>query len=106
TAWIFAALLLAAAGADAQTTHGPGEVLVVYNANSPVSAAIAAFYEQQRGVANVVAVHCADSALNSTNENIPLGAFNAQIAVPVNQYLSRHRGINFIVLTKGVPIRI
>ncbi|HEX4086781.1 MAG TPA: carbohydrate-binding protein, partial [Chthoniobacteraceae bacterium] len=82
------------------------EVLLVYNSTSPVSTAIAGYYEQRRGVTNVLAVQCPDSALSALNENIPFTLYNVEIATPVREYLSRHRGINFIVLTKGVPIRI
>lgn len=82
------------------------EVLLVYNSNSPTSQAIANYYEQQRGVTNVVAVNCADSALNSTNETITLANYTSQIATPISNYLAGHSGINFIVLTKGIPIRI
>src|ERR1700735_4220452 len=42
----------------------PDEVLLVYNSNSPISKAIADYYAAQRGVTNVLAVSCQDSALN------------------------------------------
>lgn len=100
-----------ALGVQDQAPSGPirrtaSEVLVVYNSNSPTSQAIANYYEQERGVTNVVAVNCADSALNSTNETITLANYTSEIANPISNYLSGHSGINFIVLTKGIPIRI
>jgi uncharacterized protein (TIGR03790 family) len=92
--------------ANASPAHSPKEVLLVYNANSPTSTAIAKDYEGKRGVTNIVVIHCADSAVSSKNETIPLAGYNSQIAGPISSFLARHPGINFIVLTKGVPIRI
>jgi uncharacterized protein (TIGR03790 family) len=81
-------------------------VLLVYNSNSPISAAIATDYTAKRGITNVLAVSCVDSATNTANETIPLAAYTSQIANPISAYLSGTTGINFIVLTKGIPIRI
>lgn len=86
--------------------HTAREVLLVYNANSPTSTDIAKDYARRRGVTNIVTIHCIDSAISSENETIPLAAFTSKIQSPVSHYLSRHHGINFIVLTKGIPIRI
>jgi uncharacterized protein (TIGR03790 family) len=86
--------------------HSSGEVLVVYNSNSPISTAIAADYIAKRGITNVLAVACIDSATNSVNETMPLSAYTSEIANPVSAYLSGTSGINFIVLTKGIPIRL
>jgi uncharacterized protein (TIGR03790 family) len=84
----------------------PDEVLVVYNANSPISTAVAQDYAQKRAVTNVLSVNCADSALNTNNETIALSDYTSEIETPIQQYLTIHANINFIVLTKGVPIRI
>jgi uncharacterized protein (TIGR03790 family) len=84
----------------------PDEVLVVYNANSPISTAIANDYAGKRGVTNVLSIQCADSATSSDNETIALADYTSSIAAPVSQYLAAHDAIQFIVLTKGVPIRI
>jgi len=86
--------------------HSPAEVLVVYNANSPVSTAVARYYAAKRKVTKMVAIRCADSAVSKANETISLANYKVQIAGPVGAYLKRHAEINFIVLTKGVPIRI
>jgi uncharacterized protein (TIGR03790 family) len=86
--------------------HSPGEVLLVYNSNSPISSAIATDYTAKRGITNVLAVACVDSATNSANETIPLAAYTSEIANPISAYLSGTSGINFIVLTKGIPIRL
>ena len=84
----------------------PSEVLLIYNSNSPISTAIANYYAAQRGVTNVLAVICQDSALNVTNETMTLADYTSEIETPIRTYLSSHSGINFIVLTKGIPIRI
>src|ERR1700693_1528803 len=90
----------------APIAHSPNEVLLVYNSNSPVSTAIANYYAAKRGITNILAVYCEDSALSQTNENIPYASYVSQIQTPISTYLSSHSGINFIVLTKGIPIRI
>jgi acetate kinase len=85
--------------------HSLQEVLVVFNANSPISTAIAGDYAAKRKVPNMVAVHCADSAVNTANETISIELYTSQIASPISAYLAQHKQINFIVLTKGIPIR-
>ena len=96
-----------AADSSAQKTgHTTAEVLLVYNRDSPVSTAVAKYYAAKRGVAKMVAVHCVDSAVSTENETILLADYTRRIDDPVRQYLARHKEINFIVLTKGVPIRV
>jgi uncharacterized protein (TIGR03790 family) len=82
------------------------EVLVVYNKNSPISSAVAKDYAQKRVVGNLLSVSCADSAVSSDNETISFSKYNTAIAKPISTYLASHPQINFIVLTKGIPIRI
>ena len=86
--------------------HTSAEVLLVYNAESPASTAIAKLYSSKRGVTKTVAIHCADSAVSNAHETISLADYQREIAAPVQAFLKRHKEINFIVLTKGVPIRI
>ena len=86
--------------------HSASEILLVYNANSRISTAIAKDYAKKRSVTNIVAIHCIDSAVSGTNETISLVSYTSEIAAPIKRYLARHNGINFIVLTKGIPIRI
>jgi uncharacterized protein (TIGR03790 family) len=102
-ALIFPSSALPTAPASA---HSSGEVLLVFNADSPVSTAIAHDYQGKRKVNNLVAIHCPDSALSASNETISLADFNSRIAAPVSHFLASHKDINFIVLTKGVPIRV
>lgn len=88
------------------TQRTPSEVLLVYNSASPTSTAIANYYAAQRGVTNVLSVSCQDSALNDTNETISFSDYKTKIQTPISNYLSSHSDINFIVLAKGIPIRI
>lgn len=60
----------------------------------------------RRHVTKTVVIHCADAAVSTANETISLANYNAEIATPVEHYLKLHKEINFIVLTKGVPIRV
>ncbi len=86
--------------------HSSAEVLLVYNADSPISTAIARDYSSRRGVTKIVRIQCADSAVNTANETISFADYKSRIAGPVSIFLAKHKEINFIVLTKGVPIRI
>ena len=112
--WVGAALLWLAfatispdiAKADQPARRSPDEVLVVYNLNSPTSVAIAHDYQAKRQVKNAVAVQCRDSAVATENETLSFDEYNTSIETPVSAYLASHPGINFIVLTKGIPLRI
>lgn len=96
----------AASSPRLSSRHTAGEVLLVYNADSPISLAIAKDYAAKRAVTKAVAIHCADSAVSTADETISLMEYERKIAGPVVEFLSLHHEINFIVLTKGVPIRI
>jgi len=63
--------------------HTAAEVLLVFNADSPVSSALAKDYAAKRGVTKTIAIHCADSAASTGNETISLANYNSQIAGPV-----------------------
>ena len=81
-------------------------MLVVLNANSPNSRAVADDYAAKRHVKNILSIHCQDSALNSEKETVTAGDYAQSIENPIRRYLATHKKINFIVLTKGIPIRI
>jgi uncharacterized protein (TIGR03790 family) len=100
--WLSAPL----AQAEGPAARTPDEVLLVSNANSPVSTAIANDYAQKRHIQNVLSIQCQDSALNTENETITLSNYLTLIEHPVRDYLAAHTNIDFIVLTKGIPIRI
>lgn len=99
--------LLAYAGNETlPRRRSPDEVLLVVNQNSPVSKEIAGDYASKRRVKNILSVECQDSATNARNETITLAAYTQLIESPVRAYLAAHPNIDFIVLTKGIPIRI
>lgn len=98
TACLLALGLLAPSPAD--------RVLLVVNANSPASVEIGDAYAKRRGVKNVVRIACQDSAQSAAAETIGYDDFRAQIEAPISSALEKARGVDFIVLTKGVPIRI
>lgn len=103
---MIAAGVLISSALDALAMHGSDEILLIYNGNSSVSKTIAKKYARERNVKNILVIRCRDSALSSDNETIRLEDYSREIAKPVRDYLEHHRQINFIVLTKGIPIRI
>lgn len=88
------------------TLSNAARVLVVENTASPVSVEIASDYMQKRVVSNILKVDCQDSALNTGNETMKYADFQEKIEKPLKAYLAKKPGIDFIVLTKGVPIRL
>jgi uncharacterized protein (TIGR03790 family) len=90
----------AALGADAD------RVLLVRNSRSPIACAIADDYARRRGVTNVLTIDCQDSALSSGAENMKYADYLAQIEQPLRACLAAKPAIDFIVLTKGIPIRL
>jgi uncharacterized protein (TIGR03790 family) len=81
-------------------------VVVVRNEDSPVSRAVANDYCRRRAVANLVTVHCPDSATSAERETISFADYQQAIKQPLRAFLADHPQVDFIVLTKGVPIRI
>ncbi|MCW3054738.1 MAG: hypothetical protein JWN14_3908 [Chthonomonadales bacterium] len=81
-------------------------MLLISNSNSPVSRAIADDYAQKRHIKNRVAIQCPDSAVSTQNETLTIAAYTTAIEEPLRKYLGAHPKIDFIVLTKGIPIRI
>jgi len=82
------------------------QVLLVINSKSATSKAIGEDYAKKRGVTNVLTIECEDSAKDSDHETISFDDYTKKVEAPVRDYLASHQGIDFIVLTKGVPIRI
>lgn len=81
-------------------------VLVIENVDSPASVQIAKHYMEKRGVKKSLKIHCPDSATNTANETLPFATFQAAIEKPLKEYLATDSKIDFIVLTKGIPIRL
>jgi uncharacterized protein (TIGR03790 family) len=82
------------------------EVLLVTNDSSPASVAIGKEYVRLRHVTNVVHVTCIDSAVSQDDETIPYADFAVEIESPIRTYLQKHPEINYVVTTKGIPIRV
>lgn len=81
-------------------------VLVVRNINSPISISVSNYYMAQRNIDKVIDINCVDAALSSNNENIDYNNYLQKIENPIKEYLSNHSEIDYIVLTKGIPIRL
>jgi len=98
---LFAAMLaLSGPSIDVQ------RVLVIENTTSEASVEIATKYLKARNVRNLLKVECQDSALNAGNETLPYSVFKPAIEAPLREFLKLHPKIDFIVLTKGLPIRL
>ena len=98
--------LTACVGLAQSPPRDADRVVVVRNENSPVSRAVADDYAQRRSVQHVVCVRCQDSAANPERETIAFAAFQESLEKPLREFLSNHPSIDFIVLTKGIPLRI
>jgi uncharacterized protein (TIGR03790 family) len=81
-------------------------VLVIENTGSPASVEIAEDYTKKRGVKNVLKVECPDSALSAANETLPYAQFVEAIQKPLVEFLKKKPEVDFVVLTKGIPIRL
>lgn len=78
-------------------------VLVVGNEASVESVEIAAYYRQKRSIprTNLLLINC------TTKEDVSPGEYADKIEKPIRDAIAKSRDrIDFIVLTKGVPIRI
>ena len=87
----------------------PSQVLVVVNDGSAISQAVGAYYAQLRAIPAINVFHL--PASTPTSELISRAQYNAQIRDPIKAYLSvaqpqLQTQIKYIVLTKGVPIRV
>ena len=83
---------------------GYEDVAVVVNANSPVSLAIGGYFQSARGIPNINII----TVNTSTAETIDDSVF-APLRVQIESYLRDNNlaeSINYIVTTKGVPLRI
>lgn len=97
----------ARAGQPDAAAHPLAErVLLIQNANSPVSKAVAADYARRRGISHNLAITCPDSAISSAAETIEYDSFLPAVAEPLSRFLADHPEIDFLVLTKGIPLRI
>lgn len=97
-----AALALLSAPASAQT---PDNVLLVVNDNSPDSIRVAEHYASVRKIPGRNIAHIK----TTTAENIARPDYIANVELPIATWLGKHLlqdQILYIVLTKGIPIRV
>ncbi len=83
---------------------GPKNVLLVVNDNSAISQSIANYYKMKRRIPdrNVCHIRC------STDELISKAECDANIVAPIQSFLDTkgiHDRIDYIVLTKGIPLK-
>jgi uncharacterized protein (TIGR03790 family) len=90
----------------AQALPPTSRVVVVRNVNSAISRNVADDYMLRRGVSNMLNIACQDAAANTTGETISLEDYLRDVEAPLRAWLAAHPGIDFIVLTKGIPVRI
>jgi len=100
--WILSIVLVALVGLPAASA--PTNVLVVMNANSPDSIAVARYYMAKRAITDkyLCKVYC------PSDEQIEDEVFAKTILTPIKQRLETSGlkdKIDYIVLTKGIPIR-
>ena len=79
-------------------------VLVIRNTNSAVSMAVADDYMSRRNVTKFLNISCNDNATDSNLNYLSFQEYNSQIENPIKNYLATHPEIDFIVLTKGIPL--
>ncbi len=77
-------------------------VLVVMNETDTTSVRIASYYLQKRKIARSQLV----SIKTSTEDNISPEKYKIEIEAPIKAALAKNKDIDFIVLTKGVPLRL
>ena len=84
----------------------PNEVLLVINNLSMTSRQIGTEYARARNIVNTLRIECIDSAVSQDNETIAFDDYQVEIEDPIRSYLQTHPNINYIVTTKGIPIRV
>ena len=94
-----AALSLLLLLASALSAADYSDVLLVSNSNSPVSLQIAQYFSQQRNLTHELAVSM------PTSEKIRYDELQRTLISPLKKYLNESGArINYIVLTKGIPL--
>lgn len=82
---------------------GPTNLLVVINDNSAISKEVGQYYAEKRNIASKYILHvkCPDK------EMITAGEYEVHVLKPVKAFVEKPGiGIDYIVLTKGVPLAI
>ncbi len=79
-------------------------VLVIRNINSPISVSVADDYMLRRNVTHFLNINCITNETDSNNNYINFEYYVTTIENPIKIYLATHPDIDFIVLTKGIPL--
>ncbi len=87
---------------DQKSVGEAQRVLVVMNENDPDSMRIAATYLQKRKISRDQLV----SIKTVSSDNISNEQYKKNIETPVRAALAKHPDVDFVVLTKGIPIRL
>ncbi len=92
-------------GVSISHTSCPSQVLVVINECSRISIAVGKYYQQKRNIPaqNICYIRCPEA------ETINRLTYESKIMIPVASYLQNNNlvgQIAYIVLTKGIPLRI
>lgn len=94
--------------ATARAQSPADRILVIVNAASPASVRIGEYYRERRGIASDQLLRLTDLPADPP-EGIDRAVFDRAINGPIARWLARHQAqdrILFIVLTKGIPVRI
>ncbi len=95
-------------GAHPGEAHSPESVLVVVNAANPDSVRIGEYYARKRSIPDAQVLRLEAMAADPP-DGIARQEFNTKIGGPIANWLARNQAqdrILFIVLTKGIPLRI
>jgi uncharacterized protein (TIGR03790 family) len=81
------------------------DVLVIRNLNSPISMQIADYFQAKRNISSLNICNIT----TSSGETVSRTIFESEIRAPIEDYITNNNllgSINFIVTTKGVPLRV
>lgn len=87
---------------SAPSVGDASRVLVVMNESDTDSVRIAGYYLQKRKISRDQLV----GIKTTNNDNISPDKYKAEIEAPIRAALAKNKNIDFIVLTKGIPLRL
>ncbi len=107
---IFAVMQSSLSGSSTSNPEA-ARVLVIANRNSPISLRVAQYYMHRRGIPgkHFLTLDVPDSTLVMPLETISYETYQKQVEQPLRTFLERNNLVNhirYIVLTKGVPLRV
>ena len=101
----FMPLCLIIMGSSLSHAANSSQVLVIINECSPISLSVGKYYQQKRNIPpqNICYIRCPKA------ETITRLTYETKIMIPIAKYLQNNNLVNqisYIVLTKGIPLRI